>query len=311
MADDAEPSATKATPDCIKDLNMQLFSILSGLAVVTIAISAPQDTAAARSSEAMTNGGAHRPRRDATKGVPVPVARPSGSALFNAAYHRSGRNWDPVLFLCDGVNGRRVVIVTTPNARGLSQVSIYRKPGFAMRSEEARVGDEDPGAGQIMRELRRSDGAALGSIHSVNPGVLGDAHDTTLPTLSSISVGSEVTPCRWMAGGRLLFVGDKRTVVITAEAGGGYTYRSFDHAKPGAPMGGTFSVATATVRDGRLVRSSPGVESYEFSAGPWTYRLKASADNRQPGATLTVLRSNRVATISMAVAYEMAAARRE
>ena len=215
------------------------------------------------------------------------------------------------LFLCDGVNGRRVVIVTTPNAQGLSQVSIYRKPSFAMRSKEARVVDEDPGAGQIMRELRRPDGTTLGSIHSINPGILGNAGDTSLPTLSSITAGSEVTPCRWMASGRVLFVDDRRTVVITAEANGSYTYRSFDHARHGTPVGGTSSIATATVRGGRLIQSPPGLETYEFGAGPWTYRVKASADNRRPGATLMVLRSGRATTSSRAVAYEMAAARRE
>ena len=181
---------------------MRLFSFLSGLAAVTVAASAPECGAAASSGEARADGGTVRPRLDATNGDSLPVAKPSGSALLHAAYHRSGGAWEPVLFLCDGVNGRRVVIVTTPNAQGLSQVTIYRKPDFAMRSEAARVGDEDPGAGQIMRELWRPDGRALGSIHSVNPGILGNARDTSLPTLSRMTVGGEVTPCRWTASGR-------------------------------------------------------------------------------------------------------------
>ena len=241
----------------------------------------------------------------------LPVARPSGSGLLNAAYHRNGINWDPVMFLCDGVNGGQVRLVTTPNARGLSQMWTYTKPGFAARSDEVRVGDEDPGAGQIMRELRRPDGGAIGSTHSINPGILGSADVTTLPTLSRITLGSEITPCRWMARGRVLFVDARRTVLITSEPGGTYTYRSFDHAKPGKPVGSTSSIPTATVRGGRLVRSRPGIEIYEFRAGPWTYRLTASAKNRAPGADLAVLRSGRARTTSIAVAYEMAAARQE
>ena len=241
----------------------------------------------------------------------LPIAKPAGSALFNAAYLRNGRDWEQVMFLCDGVNGEQVRLVTTPNARGLSQLWTYRKPSFARASEEVRIGENDPGAGQIMRELRRPDGRPIGSIHSFNPTVLGGADVTTLPTLSSITVGSEITPCRWMERGRLLFVDARRTVLITAEPRGGYTYRSYDHAKPGAPMGSTSSIPTATVTGGRLLSSPLRVETYEFNAGPWTYRLTASADNRTPGASLAVLRSGKAVMVSAAVAYEMSAARRD
>lgn len=239
------------------------------------------------------------------------MAPPAGSALSNAAYHRTAGRWEQVMFLCDGVNGKKVKIVTAPNALGLSRLWSYAKPSFAAASEEVRIGDEDPGAGQIMRELRASDGPTIGSIHSTNPGILGGADVTSLPTLSRITVRDEITPCRWMARGRVLLVDPKRTILITAEPRGGYVYRSFDHAKPGAPVGSTSSIPTAMVTDGRLLRSRPGVETYEFKAGPWTYRVTASASNREPGATLVVLNAGKSASTSTAVAYEMAAARVE
>ena len=244
-------------------------------------------------------------------GSTLATAKPAGSALFNAAYHRNRSGWEQTLFLCDGVNGERIRLVTMPNARGLSQLWTYRKPGFASANEEVRIGDEDPGAGQILRELRRPGGRAIGSIHSVNPGILGRPDVTTLPTLSRITVGSEITPCRWMPRGRVLFVDTKRTVAITAEPGGADTYRSFDHAAPGAPVGSSSSIPSATVKGGRLLRSRPRVETYEFNAGPWTYRLTASADNRSPGAELMVLHAGTAVETSTAIAYEMAAARRE
>lgn len=215
------------------------------------------------------------------------------------------------MFLCDGVNGKQVRLVTTPNAQGLSRLWTYAKPGFTATSEDVRIGDEDPGAGQIMRELRRPDGRPIGSVHSINPGILGNAAATTLPTLSSITVGSEITPCRWEARGRVIFVDMRRTILITAEPGGGYTYRSFDHAKPGAPVGSTSSVPTATVTGGRLFRTGSATERYEFKKGPWTYRLTASADNRSPGGSLVLLRSGREQASSTAIMYEMAAARQE
>ena len=254
-------------------------------------------------------------RRGGPTGVPLPLAKPAPSALFNAAYQRVEDHWEQVIYLCDGIDGDRVKLVTTPNAKGLSQLWTYRKPDFRTDSVIVRLGDEDPGAGQIISELRRLDGSAFGSIHSINPGMLGDAQATTLPTLSSITDKNETTQCRWMPQGRVLLVNAKRSIIVTAERDGSYTYRSFDHAKPGevieAGEGGTTSTATVTVEGGRLVPSDPGHESYEFSAGPWTYRVSASADNRAPGAGSTVLRQGKPVMTTIAAAYEMAAKRIE
>ena len=247
--------------------------------------------------------------------APLRVAKPSGSALFNAAYLNAGGDWEQLILLCDGIDGDRIRIATIPNARGLSQLLTYRKRDFRPAGETVRLGDEDPGAGQIMRELRRPGGAAIGSVHSINPRVIGDAAATSLPTLSSVTLGGATTRCRWMPRGRVLYVDERRTVLITSEPDGRYTYRSYDHAKPGKAVhtrgNGATSVATATVNGGRLVRSGPGEEAYEFLSGPWTYRLTASADNRAPGARLTVLRAGRAVATPTAVAYQMAAARRE
>ncbi len=253
--------------------------------------------------------------RGGLAGVPLPPASPAASALFNAAYQRVEDDWEQVIYLCDGIGGDRVKLVTTPNAKGLSQLWTYRKPDFRTDSVIVRLGDDDPGAGQINSELRRPDGSAFGSVHSINPGILGDAQATTLPTLSSITDKNEATQCRWMPQGRLLLVDAKRSIIVTAERDGSYTYRSFDYAKPGkvieAGEGGTTSTATVTVRGGQLVPSDPGHEIYEFSAGPWTYRVSASADNRAPGASSTVLRQGKPVTTTIAAAYQMAAKRIE
>lgn len=248
-------------------------------------------------------------------GVPLPRATPAPSAIFHAAYQRVEDHWEQVLFLCDGIGGDRVKLVTVPNAKGLSQLWTYRKPDFRTDRVIVRLGDDDPGAGQIMREIRRPDGSAFGSIHSINPGMLGDAEATTLPTLSSITDKSETTQCRWMPRGRVLLTDAKRSIMVTAEDDGSYTYRSFDYAKPGkvieAGEGGRTSTATVTVKGGRLVPAEPGREVYEFSAGPWTYRVSASADNRAPGAGLMVSRAGKPVTTSVAAAYQMAAQRIE
>ena len=65
----------------------------------------------------------------------------------------------------------------------------------------------------------------------------------------------------------VLFLDDRRTVVITAEANGSFTYRSFDHARHPIPVDGRSSIATATVRGGRLIRSPPGSKPTDSAPG--------------------------------------------
>ena len=245
----------------------------------------------------------------------LPTAKPAASALFNAACHRTGSDWEQAIFVCDGIDGDRIKVVTTPNARGLSELWTYQKRGFSASHETVRLGDEDPGAGQIMRELQQPGGVAIGSVHSINPGIVGDARATTLPRLSSITVRRETTRCRWMPRGRVLFIDARRTVLVTSEIAGGFTYWSFDYAKPGRTAhggGGSLnSTATTIIRRGHMASAKPGHETYVFAVGPWTYRLEASADNRAPGARLTVLHLGKPATSSNATAYQMAAKRIE
>ena len=150
------------------------------------------------------------------------------------------------MFVCDGVNGERVRLVATPIARGMSQMWIYTKLNFSRDRETVRVGDEEPGAGQIVRELRGPDDGATGSIQSIDPPVLGSGDVIPLPTLSTTTARSEVTPCRRAPRGRVPFVDTRRTVLITAEPRDSHTYRSFDHGKRGAPVGSTSSVPTAS-----------------------------------------------------------------
>ena len=50
--------------------------------------------------------------------APLRVAKPSGSALFNAAYVNAGGDWQQIILLCDGIDGDRIRIATMPNARG-------------------------------------------------------------------------------------------------------------------------------------------------------------------------------------------------
>ena len=247
-------------------------------------------------------------------GVPLPRAAPAPSARFNAAYQRVENDWEPVLYLCDGVDSDRMKLITTPNAKGLGKLWTYRKPDFRTERQAVRLGNEDPGAGQIRRAIQQPNGSAFGSVHSLNPGVLGKGGVTTLPTLSSITDKIETTRCRWEPRGRVLLFDGRRSVLVIAAEDGSYSYKSFDYAKPGKVIdvsGGVSNVPSTTVTGGRLISAEPNQEIYEFRHGPWTYQVRASADNRAPGAGLTVLRGGKTVQTSVAAAYQMAAKRIE
>lgn len=247
----------------------------------------------------------------ARTGQSLPSARPAPSALFNAAYQRDEAGWVQVLFLCDGVEGDRVQLITTPDAKGLSILWTYAKPGFRTRREVIRVGRQDVGAGNIWWPLLDDHDRELGAVRSLNPGMVEGG--AGLPTLSSIRMNGVDTRCRRIANAQLLVMTPVRTVVVTRE-NGAYRYRSFDHAKQSVVTeDGAFvsSQPTVSVAGGRLVPAARNHERYEFHNGPWTYRVDASADNRAPGASLTVLKNGRMVQTSTASAYEMAARRIE
>lgn len=274
----------------------------------------PANTVAVPTSPIPSPTSSARGPAQAPAGAALPLAEPAPSALFHAAYQRVEDDWVQVLFLCDGVDGDRVKLITVLNARGLSTLWTYAKPGFRTTSEMVRVGDGEGAAGSVYRELQRPDGGKLGNVHSINPGMLGDAGVTTLPTLVGITDEAETTRCRWTPRGRVLLVTSRRSVLVTAERDGTYTYHSFDYAKPGKVIdagGGATSEATTTVTGGRLVAAEPHHEVYEFTKEPWTYRVEASADNTAPGASLTVSRDGKPVQVETAAAYEMAAKRIE
>ncbi len=237
---------------------------------------------------------------------PLPLAAPSTSADGAAAFVKNGAGWQPILYLCDGVDGSQVAAVS---ATGLWT---FAKPGLDVTTQTIALGEPDAGAGSVFRDML-SEGAVVGAVRSINPGMLGPASATTLPTLSSIRIGTRETPCRWLPAARLLIVTARRSAMVTRDGDGSYTYRSFDYDRPGRVThrgeAGTSNTPTVEVRGGRLVAGPAGTETYEFSTAPWTYRVTASARAAAPGASVTVLNDGRAVTRAEAIAYEMAAAR--
>ncbi|KQN25541.1 hypothetical protein ASE86_04770 [Sphingomonas sp. Leaf33] len=242
----------------------------------------------------------------APAGTPLTLAPPSPRADRAAAFVAGKDGWTPILYLCDGVDGSQVAAVSATTLR------TFAKPGMSATMRTIALGAEDAGAGSIWRDMTRG-GETVGAVRSINPGMLGMAEATTLPTLSSVRLGDRETRCRWLPRARLLIVAPRRSAIVTREADGSYTYRSFDYARPGPVSeggeAGTSSTPTVDVRGGRLIAAPAGQEIYEFSAAPWVYRVAASARTGAPGASVTVLKDGREVSRAEAITYEMAAAR--
>lgn len=239
--------------------------------------------------------------------TPLVTAPPSPRADDAAAFVRAATGWTPILYLCDGINGSRVVAV---GATGLWD---FAKPGMDVTTQTIALGEEEAGAGSIWRDMM-GEGATVGAVRSVNPGMLGTPQATTLPTLASVRIGRRETRCRWLPRARLLIVTAERSAIVTQAADRSYTYRSFDYDRSGRVIdsggeGGASSTPTAEVRGGRLIAGPAGQETYEFTAAPWMYRVTASARSGSPGASITVSKDGRAASRAEAIAYEMAAAR--
>lgn len=244
-------------------------------------------------------------------GRPLPSAEPAPSALLNAAYQRDEADWVQVLFLCDGIAGDRVQLITTPDAKGLSILWTYAKPGFRARREVVRVGKEDAGAGNIWWPLLDTKDREIGGVRSLNPGMVEGGGG--LPTLSSIRMNGVDTRCRRLPAAQLVLVTPVRTIFVTRDKAN-YRYSSFDYAKPGRVTvegSSLSSQPTFSVGGGRLVSAARNHQRYEFRNGAWIYRIDASADNRAAGASLVVLRDGRIVQTNTASAYEMAAKRIE
>lgn len=140
-----------------------------------------------------------------------------------------------------------------------------------------------------------------------------DLQQSGFPTLSSIWIDDTSTRCRWLRNARAMVVTPTRTVWVVSE-GSGFRCRSFAYSKPGSVQqrgSDLTSSPTVPIGRGRIVSANANHQRFEFEAGPWTYRLDASAANTPPGASLSVLRHGQVVQTTTAAAYELAAQRIE
>lgn len=251
----------------------------------------------------------------AVMATPALAQEPYPNTQDAVTYHRREATWDPAWFICDGLNRPVVHVMGGLDARAGVTLWTYAKAGFRTSRTAYIAGNPDAGMSQINVPLfpyPRGD-RSVGAFRVLAPGVASDMAGATTGAFSSVTVGKATTSCRWLPGTRLQMFGANRSVYVTQE-GGAYVYRSFDYKAPTRlTADGRSSAPSLTLRGGRLVRGTRGIETghdvYVFTNRGYTYRATVSSDPANPGAGLSVYRGGRMIAVDTAAAYTFAARR--
>lgn len=209
---------------------------------------------------------------------------------------RDGDRWSPALFVCDGIDRDRVLVMSAPDRGRRVTLTTLSKPGLAARRTTWTLGQGEAGMSQVWFPLRDMAGSDAGNVHTVSPAVVEPG--ATTPTVTSVTLGRDTTTCRFAPQTRVLGATDKRSVQVTRTPRNGYRYRSYDHdtvlAAIDQPWGGRDTRASLTIDGGRLVDQSGGRRVYEFHNASYTYRIFASVDAAHGGGGVQVWRGGRM-----------------
>jgi len=160
----------------------------------------------------------------------APAAPPDASVTrINATPARDG--W----FVCDGVGGPYALFAgMTGDAKdngAASVVTLLDRRTGKFDTQTYQVGPGDAGAGQVHWTLSQ-DGKDVGFVHGVNPGMIGDGHAATTPTIMGVQIGATAIDCRWLQHTRFIGIDSRRTVTVVGTPQG-LVYQSFDFARRG------------------------------------------------------------------------------
>ncbi|MGE3142640.1 MAG: hypothetical protein AB7L65_04920 [Hyphomonadaceae bacterium] len=181
-------------------------------------------------------------------------------------------------FLCDGVDAPAIFAVSQPDAQKQVIIREYDKRAAAqMREARYRVGDADPGAGNVYYPLTGENGT--GYLRALNPDVLDDPSAAYTTPFIEIKLGERVVSCRWLERTRLEGFSTHRTFVVSEDADGDLIYRTYDFADAGraAPvaLGGAqrTSVFSREVRGGAEDTGPEGAR-FSFSDKGYFYEIR-------------------------------------
>ncbi len=179
-------------------------------------------------------------------------------------------------FACDGVDGPLAASFAPRDPQGTSIVTLHDRDTHGVTASRVTVGSADPGAGQVYYPLSRG-GKAVGTIHMVNPGMVGNP---VLPAVTSVDLDGHHLECRFMPDMRFLGIGEQRSVMVRGE-GAALRYESFDYRTRGP----------ATHPDGVHRSNAPSLSIPDGAATATGYRftnarVAYSVDRRQVVARL-------------------------
>lgn len=231
--------------------------------------------------------------------VAAPAAAPDSSMTrINATPARDG--W----FVCDGVSGPYALFAGMPGDKGASVITLLDRRTGHFDTQTYQVGPGDPGAGQIHWSLSLG-GKAVGNVHGVNPGMIGDGHAATTPTVMGVQIGAVSVDCRWLQHTRFIGVDSRRSVTVV-ETPMGLVYQSIDFARRGPathPDGGEQSNRpTLRIAGGSEIVGARG--GFRFVNGGYVYVVQRPQANEP--ASIVVTRDGRVVNSETLVGFTYA-----
>lgn len=224
-------------------------------------------------------------------GASSSAAEPDASITrINAVPARDG--W----FVCDNVSGTTALFAGMPGGGkengAASVITLLDRRTGRFDTQTYQVGPGDPGAGQVHWSLSQR-GKTVGFVHGVNPGMLGDGHAATTPTIMGVQIGATAIDCRWLAHTRFIGIDSRRSVAVV-ETPQGLVYQSFDFAKRGPVMrldgGEQTSRPTLRIAGGSEIVGTRG--GFRFANDGYVYVVQRPKANEP--ATVVVTKGGRV-----------------
>jgi hypothetical protein len=226
-----------------------------------------------------------------TAAAPLPASR---TVLMQA-----GRP-TPAWFVCDTTDAPLTLVAGEPGRGGALPMSLFPKaPHATAQRRDYRLGEADPGAGQIYYALSRGR-RAVGTIHAVNPGMFDADTPVRLPAVTSVKLEDVQATCRLTPGARFQGFTARRSVVITGGARGAVGYRSYD-LRPGAAGA---DAPTLALDGGQESRAGSGA-TFTFRSAGFAYVLAVPPEGVRAPATLTVTRGPKRVQVERFTAYSL------
>lgn len=130
--------------------------------------------------------------------------------------------------ICDATDAP--VLLVFEREGDVARMTEYEKPSGALaRRADYRIGEEEGAVGSVHVALLQ-DGADVGAVSRLNPGMLDAPASAYTPPFSSVRIGERRISCRWLPRTRLMGFTGRRTIIVSEDGDGDLIYTSYDFA---------------------------------------------------------------------------------